>query len=137
MSSTRSTPATTPATSAKGPGHDALRGGLRFLAELIAWVGTPWSLWPHSTLVAILAVVLLIVPSAIFSTPGDRPGGDTSVAVPGIVTVVLLLVQLCAATVTAWMLWPSWLAMAVTALCLLVVVTEQPRWRSLMRALNQ
>jgi hypothetical protein len=114
-----------------GPGHDYVRGGLRFLAELVAWVGTPWALWSHSIPLAIAAVVLLIVPSAIFSTPGDRPGGDTPVAVPGIVTIALLLVQLLAATVTAWVLWPSWIAIAVTALCLLVVITEQPRWRSM------
>lgn len=132
MSRTRSTPATTPTTTTttRGPGHDPVRGGLRFLAELIAWVGTPWALWSHSVPLAIVAVVLLIVPSAIVSTPGDRPGGDAPVAVPGTVTIVLLLVQLCAATVAAWVLWPSWLAVAVTALCLLVVITEQPRWRS-------
>ncbi|MDP9794220.1 membrane protein YdbS with pleckstrin-like domain [Catenuloplanes nepalensis] len=113
------------------PGHDLVRGGLRFLAEIVAWVAVPWALWPHSAVLAIGALVLLIVPSAIFSTPGDRPGGDTPVAVPGIVTILLLLVQLVAATVSAWVLWPVWIAAVVTALCLVVVVTEQPRWRAL------
>ncbi|WP_082484258.1 hypothetical protein [Arthrobacter sp. Leaf141] len=29
--------------------------------------------------------------------------------------------------------WPSWIAVSVTALCLVVVVTEQPRWRALTK----
>ena len=114
-----------------GPGHDPVRGGLRFLSELVAWVGTPWALWSFSVPLAILALALLIVPSAIFSTPGDRPGGGGPVAVPGIVTIALLLVQLVAATVAAWVLWPTAIAVAVTVLCVVVVFTEQPRWRSL------
>lgn len=114
-----------------GPGHDPVRGGLRFLSELVAWMGATWLLWPHSVPVAVAALLLLIVPSAIVSTPGDRPGGDAPVAVPGIVTIVLLVVQLVVATATAWVLWPSAVATAVTVLCVLVVVTERARWRSL------
>ncbi|GAB3285778.1 hypothetical protein [Kineosporia babensis] len=115
------------------PGHDYLSGGLRFLTELIAWVATPWALWSHSKVLAIGSVVLLIALPAIFSTPGDRPGGDGPVAVAGIVTIGLLVVQLVAATVATWVLAPTWLAVIVTVLCLLVVVTEQPRWRALTR----
>lgn len=120
-----------PRTRTHGPGHDPLRGGLRFLTELIAWVGTPWALWSSSIPLAVAAVILLIAPSAIFGTPGDRPGGDAPVAVPGTVTILLLLVQLVAATISAWVLWPTPIAIAVTALCLVVTITEQPRWRSL------
>ncbi|MFJ6981909.1 MULTISPECIES: hypothetical protein [unclassified Streptomyces] len=116
------------------PGHDYVRGGLRFATELIAWVATPWALWSHSVLLAILADVLLIGLPAVFSTPGDRPGGDARVAVPGIVTILLLVIQLVAAAVSAWVLWPTWIALAVTVLCLIVPFTELPRWRSLLRA---
>ena len=35
--------------------NDYARGALRFLTELIAWVGAPWALWPHSTALAIAA----------------------------------------------------------------------------------
>ncbi|GAB7303473.1 hypothetical protein MAFF212519_13350 [Clavibacter michiganensis] len=115
------------------PGHDPLAGGLRFLAELIAWVATPWALWPHSIPLAVGAVVLLIALPAVFSTPGDRPGGDGPVPTPGIVTILLVLLQLVAASLAAWAIWPTWIAVAVTALCLAVVVTEQPRWRALTR----
>ncbi|MFE7978386.1 hypothetical protein [Streptomyces shenzhenensis] len=114
--------------------NDYARGALRFLTELIAWVGAPWALWPHSAALAIGAVVLLIGLPMVFSTPGDRPGGDTPVAVPGVVTILLVLMQLAAATAAAWALWPLWAAAATTVLCLIVTVTEQPRWRWLLRA---
>lgn len=115
------------------PGHDTLDGGLRFLAELIAWVATPWALWPHSIPLAVGAVVLLIALPAVFSTPGDRPGGDGPVAAPGIVTILLVLLQLVAASLAAWAIWPAGIAVAVTVLCVGVVATEQPRWRALTR----
>ena len=115
------------------PGHDLLPGSLRFASELIAWVATPWALWSHSIPVAIVAVVVLIGLPAVFSTPGDRPGGDGPVAVPGIVTILLVLLLLAAATMAAWAIWPWWIAGSVTALCLVVIVTEQPRWRALTR----
>ena len=114
--------------------HDYARGALRFLTELIAWVGAPWALWPHSIALAIGAVVILIGLPAVFGTPGDRPGGGAPVLVPGIVTILLVLLQLAAATAAAWALWSWWAAAAVTVLCLIVTVTEQPRWRWLLSA---
>jgi len=118
-------------TDTKRPGHDLASGGLRFLTELIAWVGAPWALWSHSIPLAIGSVVLLIGLPSIFSTPGDRPGGDAPVPVPARVTILLVLIQLAAATAAAWALWPAWIAVTVTVLCLIVLVTEQPRWRHL------
>lgn len=117
----------------KPPGHDLPTATIRFVAELVAWVATPWALWSFSAPAAILAVVLLIGLPAVFSTPGDRPAGNPPVAVPGIVTVLLVLLQLAAATVAAWVIWPWWIATAVTLLCAAAVVTEQPRWRALLR----
>jgi hypothetical protein len=105
---------------------------VRFAAELVAWVATPWALWPHSIVLAIVAVAVLIGLPAVFSTPGDRPGGDTAVAVPGIVTILLVVLHLVAATTAAWVIWPWPVALGVTALCLAAVVTEQPRWRALL-----
>ena len=118
----------------KRPGHDPLSGGLRFLTEVIAWVAVPLALWPISAFLAIGAVVLLIGLPAVFSTPGDRPGGVGPVPVPGFVTILLVLLQLAAATAAAWALGPRWFALAVTALCVIVTITEQPRWRSLLRS---
>lgn len=115
------------------PGHDYIRGGFRFLAELIAMIATPWALWNDSILLAIASVVILIGLPAIFSTPGDRPGGDGPVAVPGIVTILIVLLHLTAAALAAWVIWPWWLATGVTALCIVVVGTEQTRWKALTR----
>lgn len=121
----------TTVTSKNQPGHHDARGALRFLTELIAWVTVPWALWPHSIALAIGAVLLLIGLPAVFSTPGDRPGGDSPVPVPGMVTILLVLIQLVAATTAAWTLCPWWAAAAVTVLCLIVPFTEHPRWRRL------
>ncbi|MDF2492715.1 MAG: hypothetical protein K0Q58_1293 [Microbacterium sp.] len=63
---------TTAARPSRPVGHDPLRGGLRFLAELVAWVAVPWALWPHSPVLAIAAVLVLVVPPAVFGTLGDR-----------------------------------------------------------------
>jgi len=112
--------------------NDYARGALRVLTELIAWAGAAWALWPHSIPLAIGAVVLLIGLPALFGTPGDRPGGGPLVPVPGVVSILLVLMQLAAATAAAWVLGPLWAAAAVTVLCLIVPVTEQPRWRRLL-----
>lgn len=119
---------------ARLPGHDTVAGAFRFASELVAWVATPWALWSISIPLAILSVVALIGLPAVFSTPGDRPGGDGPVSVSGGVTIGIVLLQLVAATASAWALWPWWVAVLVTALCVTVVVTEQPRWRALVRS---
>lgn len=124
---------TTAARPPRPVGHDPLRGGLRFLAELVAWVGVPWALWPHSPVLAITAVLVLVVPPAVFGTPGDRPGGDPPVAAPGAVTIASVLAHLVGAVTAAWVLWPTTVAIAVTVLCVAVVASEQPRWRALVR----
>ncbi|WP_373428640.1 hypothetical protein [Streptomyces sp. B1I3] len=116
------------------PGHDYVRGGVRVAAEVIAWVCTPWALWPHSVPLAIGAVLLLIGLPAVFSTPGDRPGADAPVAVPGIVTILLVVLHLVAAAASAWALWGTWIAATVTVLCLVVPFTELPCWRALLSA---
>ncbi len=77
-------------------------------------------------------MILLIGLPAVFNTPGDRPGGGALVAVPGTVPILLLLLQLVAATASAWAIWPWWAAVPVTALCLIVPISEQPRWRRLL-----
>lgn len=119
-------------TKTQRPGHDYVRGGMRFAGEVTAWVCTPWALWSHSIPLAIGAVLLLIGLPAVFSTPGDRPGGDAPVAAPGIVTILLVVLQLVAAAASAWALWGTWIAATVTALCMVVPFTELPRWRVLL-----
>ncbi|TDW81090.1 hypothetical protein [Kribbella sp. VKM Ac-2566] len=103
---------------------------LRFATELIAWVGTPWAIAPHSVLLAIVSVVVLIGLPTVFQTRGDKP--HVVVPVPGFVTVLLVLPQLVAAVVAAWFAWPTADALVVSVLAAGCVVTEQPRWRWLL-----
>jgi hypothetical protein len=104
----------------------ALRAGL----ELVGWIGLPIALWPHSILAAIAAPVLLIGVPAIFQTPGDKPG--TNVAVPGWVTILMVVAELGGAVAAAWLLFWTWAAVLVTVLALLTCVTEIPRWKLLL-----
>jgi hypothetical protein len=105
---------------------------LRFGTELIAWVGTPWAIAPHSVLLAIVSVVVLIGLPTVFQTRGDKP--HVVVPVPGFLTVLLVLLQLIAAVVAAWFAWPPAVAAVVSLLAAGCVVTEQPRWRWLLSA---
>jgi Protein of unknown function (DUF2568) len=102
---------------------------LRFAAELVAWVATPWALAAHSPVLAGAALLTLIGLPAVFVTPGDKV--KVVVAVPGYVTVVLGVSQLVAAVTAAWAAWPLPVALLVWALVLATVHAEVPRWRRL------
>ncbi len=103
---------------------------LRFAVELVAWVATPWALAGHSWLLAALSVVLLVGLPTCFSTPGDK--AQVIIAVPGWVTILLVLLQLAAAVASSWLAWPVWAAGPVTLLAAATVVTERRRWRWLV-----
>ncbi|MFB9687088.1 hypothetical protein [Amycolatopsis plumensis] len=111
---------------------DRLPSVLRFTTELVAWVATPWALASHSWLLAVLSVVVLIGLPTCLATPGDK--AKVIIAVPGWVTILLVVLQLVAAVAGSWLAWPVWAAIAVSALAAATVVTEQPRWRWLARA---
>jgi hypothetical protein len=104
---------------------------LRFATELIAWIATPWALVGHSVALAVVSVVLLIGLPTVFGTPGDKPGSPM-IAVPGLGTVALVVLQLVAAVVAGWAVWPTAAAVPVTLLAAATVVTELPRWRRLV-----
>jgi hypothetical protein len=103
---------------------------LRFTTEVVAWIATPWALWPLSWPLAVLAVLVLIGLPTVFSTPGDK--ANVIVPVPGPVTILLVLLQLAAAVVSAWWIWPVWAAVLVSLLAGATLVTERPRWRWLL-----
>ncbi|MGC0334548.1 hypothetical protein RKD23_007538 [Streptomyces sp. SAI-170] len=105
---------------------------LRFATELVAWVATPWALAGHSWLLAALSVVALIGLPTLFSTPGDKT--NVIIAVPGWVTILLVLLQLAAAVVSSWLAWPAWAAVPVTLLAAATLVMERQRWRWLVSA---
>lgn len=93
-------------------------------------MATPWLLAGHSWLLAGLSLVVLIGVPAVFATPGDKKG--VIVAVPGWATIAMVLMELGAAVVSSWLLWPVWVAVCATVLAGAAVVTEQPRWRWLL-----
>ncbi|MBB4986560.1 hypothetical protein GGE06_007528 [Streptomyces sp. SFB5A] len=113
-----------------GRPDDRTASALRFATELIAWVATPWALADHSWPLAALSVVVLIGLPTLFSTPGDK--NNVIVAVPGWVTILLVVLQLAAAVISSWLAWPAWAAVPATALAAATVVTERRRWTWLL-----
>lgn len=109
---------------------DRLASVLRFATELVAWVATPWALWKHSWLLAVLSVLVLIGLPTVFSTPGDKK--QVIIPVPGPVTILLVLLQLAAAVISAWFAWPVWAAVLASLLAATTLVTEHRRWRWLI-----
>ncbi|MEU4545951.1 hypothetical protein [Nonomuraea dietziae] len=110
------------------PEKAGIGSALRFATELVAWIATPWALAPHSVPLAVLSVIVLIGLPTLFSTPGDKR--HVIVAVPGVVTILLVLLQLVAAVVSSWLAWAPAVAVVVS---LLAAATELPRWRRLLR----
>ena len=102
----------------------------RALAELVAWVAAPWALAPVSVVLAIAVDVVLIGLPTVFATPGDKRG--VIVAVPGWVTVALVVMLFAAALLGSWFAWPVWAAILVAVLVAVAVVVEIPRWRRLV-----
>ncbi|WP_433732502.1 hypothetical protein ACQP0C_09460 [Nocardia sp. CA-129566] len=113
-------------------GQGRVAPGLRFAVELIAWIATPWALAGYSVVLSVLSVLVLIGLPTVFGTPGDKK--QTLVAVPGWVTIAMVVLQVVAAVVSAWVLFPIWLAVLVLVLAVLTVIAELPRWRGLWRA---
>ncbi|MFJ4513914.1 hypothetical protein [Streptomyces sp. NPDC088816] len=111
---------------------DRVASALRFGAELVAWVATPWALSKYSWVLAVLAVVVLIGLPTVFSTPGDKT--QVIIPVPGTVTILLVLLQLAAAVIAAWSAWPAYAAVLVSLLVAATLVTERHRWRWLVSA---
>jgi hypothetical protein len=92
-------------------------------------VATPWALAAHSPVLAGAALLLLIGLPTVFATPGDKV--KVVVAVPGAVTIALVVLQLFAAMVSSWAAWPVPVALLVWALVIATTYTELPRWRRL------
>lgn len=103
---------------------------LRFASEIVAWVATPWALAAHSPVLAGAALLLLIGLPTVFATPGDKV--KVVVAVPGIATIGLSVLQLLAAVVASWAAWPVPVAVLVWVLVGVTIYAELPRWERLV-----
>ena len=114
----------------RSPNRPGPASALRFATELVAWVATPWALAGHSVLLAVASVVVLVALPTVFATPGDK--AQVIVAVPGYVTISLVLLHMAAAVVASWLAWPLPVAIAVWILVAASVLAELPRWRWLL-----
>ncbi|MGW0484963.1 hypothetical protein [Nonomuraea sp. NPDC003214] len=110
---------------------DRVASVFRFATELVAWVAAPWALASFSVPLAVLSVVVLIGLPTVFATPGDKR--QVLVAVPGPVTIALVLLQLVVAVAASWAAWHPVAAGVVSALAAVTAVLELPRWRWLLR----
>ena len=78
--------------------------------------------------VAIPTAVVLVGMASIFSTPGDKK--NVVVATPGPLRLVIELVTAAVAVAGAWIVWPTWVAVVVTAIVLAALATgvKRARW---------
>lgn len=99
----------------------------RVLVEIAAWVGAPWALWERSWVLAIVVLLVLLWLPGIYSVPGDKNFSGRPVSGPIRIGIELLLMG--AAVAAAWAVWPSWLAIAVSVVTGIALVSNLPRWR--------
>lgn len=117
---------------AASPNRPGAASALRFATELVAWVATPWALAGLSVPLAIASLAVLIALPTIFATPGDK--ANVLVAVPGYVTIGLVVLHMVVAVVASWIAWPTAAAVIVWVLVATTAVAELPRWRWLLQA---
>ena len=113
------------------PYDTVLSSGLRFLAELIAWVAGPWAASLYSNWLVVPAIVLLVGLPWIFSTPNDK--NTVVVPTPGGIRVVIELLLYSVAAVAPWFVWSPGVAAAATAIVFATIVTGAARTRWLLR----
>ena len=113
------------------PFDTPLSSGLRFLAEIIAWVSCTWAAVQQSVWLAIPVVVILVGLPSVFSTPGDKK--QIVVATPGPVRILLEFVLYAVGVACAWVVWPTWLAVVATVIVLAAVAVGIPRTKWLLR----
>ena len=112
--------------------HDTvLSSGLRFLAELIAWIAGPWAASLYSNWLVVLAAVLLIGLPSIFSTPNDK--NTVIVPTPGGIRVVIEYLLYSVATVAPWFVWSPGIAGAAATIVFAAIITGIARTRWLLR----
>lgn len=103
--------------------------GTRFGIELVAWVAGPWAAADvtGSGWAALPALVILMGLPALYNTPGDK--NTTGIATPGPIRIIIEMFLLIVAVLGAWIVWPMWAALVVTALGAVMIATGLPRYR--------
>ncbi|MDP6421334.1 MAG: hypothetical protein QF477_16125 [SAR202 cluster bacterium] len=112
------------------PFDTPLSGGLRFVAENIAWVAGPWAVASVSVWLVVPAVVIVIGVPSVFSTPGDKK--LIVVPTPGPLRLLIELALYGVAVGAMWIRWPGGIAVAASAVVAAAVITGIPRMRWLL-----
>ena len=103
---------------------------LRFLVELAAWIAGPWAVadLTGTGWLAVPAVLVLVGAVSVFSTPGDK--NQVVIATPGPIRLIIELALTVVAVGAAWVVWPLWAAVVVTAIAAAAQVTgwQRTRW---------
>lgn len=107
------------------PYDTPLSAGLRFGAELIAWVAGPWLAYSWSGWALVPALVTLVALPGVFSTPGDK--NNVVVPTPGPIRLLIELLLYSVAAIAPWFVWPAWAAIASGIIVGLSLVLGFPR----------
>ncbi|MEU5154562.1 hypothetical protein [Glycomyces sp. NPDC021274] len=105
---------------------------LRFATEVGDWAAIGIALAQISMPLAIAVVLASVAIPTVYATPGDKP--QPLIPVPGWVTLAILAATMAGGVVAAWIAWPWWGALALSALTAASLVAELPRWRWLLTA---
>lgn len=73
------------------------------------------------------ALLVLVGLPGIFNTPGDKH--VSGMATPGPIRIGIEMFLLAAAVGSAWIVWPVWSAVGVTALGVAMLITGVTRYR--------
>jgi hypothetical protein len=103
---------------------------LRFLTEISAWAAIGTAFAQVSLVLAIAVVLACVALPTVYATPGDKP--HVTIPVRGWVTLVILAGTMAGGVSAAWIAWPWWGAVALSALTVASVIAELPRWRWLL-----
>jgi hypothetical protein len=113
------------------PYDTPVSSGLRFLAELIAWVAGPWAIAAVSGWLVLPALLLLVGLPSVFSTANDKR--MVVVSTPGPIRVGLELLLYLVAATAPWFIWPRAVAWAATGIVAVSLAAGIPRNTWLLR----
>ena len=101
----------------------------RFGIEVVAWVAGPWAAadLTNTKWAIVPALLILVGLPSVLNTPGDK--NTTGVPTPGPIRIAIEMLLLAVAVLSAWIVWPTWAAILVTALGAAMLVTGMARYR--------
>jgi len=109
----------------KHPYDTILSSGLRFSAEVLAWVAGPMAIATFYGWLWMPVLLILVLLPAIFSTTGDKR--KVVVATPGFLRVLIELLLYTVAVFAPWFIWPAFVCFASNVMVLASLILGWPR----------